>query len=403
MFAGILEGALIGVILGTITGLIPGIHSNTVAGALIGLQSLLLPIFGPEVLAASMLATLITHTFLDTIPSTFLGVPEADTAFSTLPAHALALEGNGEEAVRISALGCAYGVIIAVPAAIIFLWILPPLQPFLDWGIGLLLVAVFGYLLVTDNAPGWAAVVFTFSGALGVFALHYSYLSPPDPGGGAILMPLLSGLFGISVLIRTAEGPVPVQVFRGIRLDSTGIRRGALLGTAAGAIVGWLPGLSNATANALLGSVTGTGQDRRGYLLATGAAGSANAIIGLAVLSALSRERSGVMAAISELGPPDFLSLLGVAVISATAAYAITIIIARRADLISGLDQRRLSRIVIAVLVIICGLITGPFGLIVLALATLCGLIPELVNIPRLHCMGAIVVPVLLFTCGIRV
>jgi putative membrane protein len=403
MFAGILEGALVGVILGTVTGLIPGIHSNTVAGALIGLQSLLLPIFGTEVLAASMLATLITHTFLDTIPSTFLGVPEADTAFSTLPAHALALEGNGEEAVRIAALGCAYGVITAVPVAIIFLWILPPLQPILDWGIGLLLVAVFGYLLVTDNAPGWAAIVFALSGALGVFALHYSYLGPPDPGGGAILMPLLSGLFGISLLIRTAEGPVPLQVFRGIRLDGTRIRRGALLGTAAGAIVGWLPGLSNATANALLGSVTGTGRDRRGYILATGAAGAANAIVGLAVLSALSRERSGVMAAISELGAPDFLSLLGVAAISATAAYAITILIARRADLISGLDQRRLSRIVIAFLAVICGLITGIFGLIVLALATLCGLIPELVNIPRLHCMGAIVVPVLLFTLGIRV
>jgi len=40
-------------------------------------------------------------------PSIFLGAPEADTALAVLPGHALLMEGRGEEAVRLSAIGSA--------------------------------------------------------------------------------------------------------------------------------------------------------------------------------------------------------------------------------------------------------------------------------------------------------
>ncbi len=69
---GILAGTLIGVVLGTISGLVPGIHVNTFAGVLLGFQFVLIPVMGPEILAATMIAALVTHTFLDSVPSTFL-------------------------------------------------------------------------------------------------------------------------------------------------------------------------------------------------------------------------------------------------------------------------------------------------------------------------------------------
>jgi putative membrane protein len=103
----ILLGTLIGVILGTISGIIPGVHANTLAGVLLSLQAVLLSVLGPVALAGALFAALITHTFVDAVPSTFLGIPEADTSLAVLPAHALCLEGNGEEAVRIAALGSA--------------------------------------------------------------------------------------------------------------------------------------------------------------------------------------------------------------------------------------------------------------------------------------------------------
>jgi putative membrane protein len=107
----ILLGVLIGVILGTINGIIPVVHANTLAGVLLSMQVALLSLLGPVALAGAMFAALITHTFVDAIPSTSLGIPDADTSLAVLPAHALCLEGNGEEAVRIAALGSACAMI----------------------------------------------------------------------------------------------------------------------------------------------------------------------------------------------------------------------------------------------------------------------------------------------------
>ena len=143
----ILVGVLLGVVLGTVSGILPGIHANTLAGTLLSLQAALLPVIGPLALAATMFAALITHTFVDAIPTTFLGIPDADTALAVLPAHALCLEGSGEEAVRIAALGSACAMIIAVPLSVLCYFFLPALQPLFDWGMGLILVAVIGYMI----------------------------------------------------------------------------------------------------------------------------------------------------------------------------------------------------------------------------------------------------------------
>ena len=129
----ILLGTLIGIILGTVSGIIPGVHSNTLAGVLLSLQVALIGMLGPVALACAMFSALITHTFVDAIPSTFLGIPDADTSLSVLPAHALCLEGNGEEAVRIAALGSAAAIILAVPLSILCFYLLPALQPYFDW------------------------------------------------------------------------------------------------------------------------------------------------------------------------------------------------------------------------------------------------------------------------------
>ena len=216
----ILLGAGIGILLGTISGIIPGVHANTLAGVLLSFQVVLLSLFGPLVLAGAMFAALITHTFVDAVPSTFLGIPDADTSLAVLPAHALCLEGNGEEAVRIAALGSACAMVIAVPLSVVCFFLLPALQPYFDWWIGILLIASIGYMIVTSECPGWGLALFLVSGVLGIFALHYAFLSWHTlAGSSAILMPLLTGLFGISVLITASQGKLPEQHFRGIRME----------------------------------------------------------------------------------------------------------------------------------------------------------------------------------------
>ncbi|MDD1698337.1 MAG: tripartite tricarboxylate transporter permease [Methanoregula sp.] len=398
----ILLGTLIGVMLGTLSGIIPGVHSNTLAGVLLSLQVAFLSFFSPLVLAGAMFAALITHTFVDSIPSTFLGIPDADTSLAVLPAHALCLEGNGEEAVRIAALGSACAMIIAVPLSILCFFLLPALQPYFDWWIGILLISTMGYMIVTSECPGWALALFCVSGILGLFSLRYAFLSWHTlAGSSAILMPLLTGLFGISVLLTASQGTMPEQHFRGIRMEDRTIRRYSAVGTFAGVAVGWLPGLSTASANSVLASLIGYEKDRRTYILATSAANTSNAFIGLAALFALSRMRNGVMVALSELPLPTMSELTIIGVLAACAAYGITIMLSRSASRFTGIDGRLLNHAVIVFIIALCIILTGPFGVIILILATALGLVPHLVNIPRVFCMGAIIAPVILYSFGI--
>ena len=118
---------LIGSGFGIITGLIPGIHVNNIALLVLALQASLvsfalgfLEAWEPSnfdiaiIITSLIIGCLITHTFLDIIPSVFLGAPEEDTALSVLPGHRLMLAGRGYEAIKCSALGSFGSVLVAL-------------------------------------------------------------------------------------------------------------------------------------------------------------------------------------------------------------------------------------------------------------------------------------------------
>ncbi|MDD1667850.1 MAG: tripartite tricarboxylate transporter permease [Methanomicrobiales archaeon] len=401
MVAGILLGCGMGVCLGTISGLIPGFHSNTLASLLLSLQGVLASLLGPEVLATALFSALVTHTFIDSIPSTYLGIPDPDNALSVLPAHALCLQGLGEEAVRVAALGSALAVVAGVPLSLLCFLLLPPLQPYLDWGIGIILLGIAGLLVVTAEAPGWALSLFLASGALGLFSFRYSFLAWHPFGGTAILLPLLSGLFGFSTLLLASGAPFPAQRFGGLRIEGKGLASGILFGAAAGSITGWLPGLSSATANALVSSGGGYDREPRQYLVSASAANTVNAFVGLATLYALGRTRNGVMVALLALELPPMGILLIAGCLAGCAAYLITIRLSRSGDRLRGLETRTLNLGVMGFVAILTILFTGPFGILVLCLATAIGVVPPLVNVPRLFLMGAIMLPVICFSLGI--
>lgn len=398
---GVVIGLVAGVLLGTVSGLLPGIHANTMAGILLGLQASLAGILGEEGLAAAMFAALITHTFLDTIPSTFLGVPDADTALSVLPSHALCLEGHGEEAVRTSALGAAWGLSFALPLSLLCFYLLPPLQPFLDWGIGILLVAVVGTMILSAESPRWGAAIFFTSGILGIFTMQYGYLAWHTLGGSALLMPLLAGLFGLPALLYSSHAGIPAQTFEGISTPLRTIIPQSALGALAGVLVGWLPGLSTATANGLLTRFVSYDWDRRGYILATSAASTSNAFVGLAAFFALGRERSGVIAAMAPLHLPSPLVLAAVGCLAGGAGYLLTVLLAGSGSVLQVLDGRALNCGVAGFVTLITLILSGPFGLLVLLLATLVGIAPYLIDIRKIFCMGAILLPVILYSFGL--
>ena len=401
----LLLGTLAGVILGTLSGLIPGLHTNTFAAAISAASVPLALVFGADGICCLLISCMIVHTFLDAVPSTFIGVPDADTVLSVLPAHQLYLSGKGEEAVRLSALGSLWGFVYAIPLFAAFYFVLPMFQTEIDWAIGLVILTAAGLLIVFSKTPFWALLMFLVSGLLGVFSMRFSYFSFGVFGAGEVLLPLLTGLFGIPVLLHAlrANPAYAEQSFSGIFVSKKETAVNTIKGTFAGAIVGWLPGFSSGTANALLAFHRSGDYELnpRGYLLSTSAANTANAVLGLAALYAVGRMRSGALAAVAEFPLPNIFMLLAAAGASAAAAYMLTVLFSKTGKYIAKVNQKMLSTSVLTFLIILTAVFCGPFGLMILILSTAVGWIPAKLGIPRLYCMGAIMLPVMLFSFGL--
>src|SRR3989344_2613407 len=90
---------IVGILAGTFTGLFPGIHINLVSVFLVSASPALLQYTSPISLAVFITSMAITHSFLDFIPSIFLGAPDEDSFLSILPGHELLKKGGGHEAV----------------------------------------------------------------------------------------------------------------------------------------------------------------------------------------------------------------------------------------------------------------------------------------------------------------
>ena len=137
MFLEILLAIYIGCLLGVVTGLVPGVHINLVAVMLLSASPFLLQFVNPIILGALIVAMSIAHTFLDFIPSVYLGVANEDTAMGALPGHKMLLSGMAQEAVKLTVIGGIFGlaiIILALPAA---LFIVPVIysgvEPMIGW------------------------------------------------------------------------------------------------------------------------------------------------------------------------------------------------------------------------------------------------------------------------------
>jgi putative membrane protein len=75
MLIEVLAALILGIFAGTITGLIPGIHINLVGAIILSYATSILFPINPLYLIVFVASMAITHTFMDFIPSVFLGCP----------------------------------------------------------------------------------------------------------------------------------------------------------------------------------------------------------------------------------------------------------------------------------------------------------------------------------------
>ena len=386
-----------GVALGTVSGLTPGLHANNFA--------LLLAAVAPSVpgprryVGAAMLAAGVVHTFLDVVPALALGVPDPAMAASALPGHRLVLRGQGREALRLSALGSALAVAFAVPLALPVTAAMERAYPVIRGHLSLVLGSVAVLLVLTERSR-WsrvgAALALAGSGALGMVALDL-----PADGllpAGEMLAPLFAGLFGAPVLVEALGGEgVPPQAEATVTTSRRFVASVALVGTLAGAVVGYLPGISSAIA-ATGALVVLPARGPRPFLVATSGVNTANTIFALFALVALGNPRTGVLVALENAGVPVVLPLLLASVaIAAGAGFVLVIALGDRyLAAVGSADNTRLSVGVLGVLGVLVVAIAGLLGLLVFAVRTLVGLVPGRYGAKRANLMGVLLVPLAL-------
>ncbi|MDP2840769.1 MAG: tripartite tricarboxylate transporter permease [Candidatus Methanoperedens sp.] len=408
----------IGFFLGIISGLTPGIHVNNFALILLALTPLFLKMgFAPFYIAVIILSNSVTQTFVDIIPSIFLGAPEADTALAVLPGHKLLMEGRGFEAVRLSAIGSAGSVaaslLIAVPLGFFFMNIYGTIDAYIGW----ILVLIVVLMIATENGEVvegqgslvhlkykfYAVMLFLLSGMLGMFAFDNTDKMTPlvTLGEPSILLPLLSGLFGASMLVlalMTRSEVPPQQKNCMFTLPGKRIFRSILFGSAAGSFVAWLPGVSSAVGTIIARLLVREDKSEdasKEFIISLSGANTANAIFSLIALYTIHRTRSGAMVAINglinieEWDMSVMILLLAVIVYVSILSYYTTIYLGDRiSGLLSKMDYSKLCSAVLIFLTLMVIMFTGWFGLVIFLISTPVGMVSSFAKIRKTHAMG---------------
>lgn len=145
MDAGHLILALAGAAAGFAASAVPGLHVNALAVLVLALA----PSAG-EGGVLFLLAASAAAPFGVALSAPFLGAASEDAALTSLPAHALAEEGRGVEAVALAAWGAWTGLALALPLAFLLRGALAPVAPWLPRAMPWLLLAIVLALVLSE-------------------------------------------------------------------------------------------------------------------------------------------------------------------------------------------------------------------------------------------------------------
>ena len=411
--------SLAGAGLGLFSGLAPGIHVNTLAAMLIAFQ---VPMTGalsgfidhddvPAAICCCIMSASVVHSFVDFVPSVFIGAPDGEDAVSVLPGHRLLLKGRGMEAVRAAAIGSLVGASTAILLAV-------PLQVVLSGDAGeildgftpLVLIVASFVLLASEHARGsgiWGPVAFGLSGMLGLMCMTVPASFDGVLGEGSVMMPLLTGLFGIPILLENAGAArIPKQIDR--TRDPVGILPG-LKGVAMGAVAGWFSGITSTVGASMSAAILPERSPAR-FISCVASVGTVTSVLDLVTLSVSGNGRSGTALAIGEIAGDSlsgvmsgtFLLLLFSASVASAAGYWLTIASGRMMSaMVSRVRPAKLGRAVIILLTVLTLALCGPEGLLVLFCATVVGMVPSVCGTGRVILCGCLILPVLMFRLGL--
>jgi putative membrane protein len=387
---------LCGVSAGTLTGLAPGIHINLIAVILLASLSSFtgIPLIA---LAVFVVAMSITHTFIDFIPSIFLGAPEEDTFLSILPGHEMLKEGHGFQAAVFTLYGSLFALAIIIIFTPLFILFLPSFFNIIKALIPFVLIFLSLYLIFRENNFLLSLIVFSLAGFLGLSSFQLPIKEP--------LLPLLTGLFGLSSLIISLKNkqsfkPQTLSPIKEIKLTKPELAKASLASIISAPLCSFLPGISSGHA-ATLGSEL-IPQNRKGFLFLVGSINTIIMALSFVTVYSINKARSGSAAAIKDLlhplSPNDLIIILATIIVSGLISFFIGIKIAKFFALsLNKINYSKLTVFVIVILIIVNIIFSNWLGLIVLLTASALGIFCILSTSRRINLMGSLIIPAIVY------
>jgi putative membrane protein len=400
----ILIFSLIGICLGIASGMVPGLHVNNFIPILLSAA-----IFAtdPYSLAALLISTAMSQLFVNFIPSIFLGAPDESTALSVLPGHRMLLDGRATEAIKLVILGGLGS--LAASLALLFAFsqhfsiMYDLIRPYIHYVL-MVIVAVMIFSEKKVRKIASASLIVLLSGVLGFIVLNSGML----PGNNS-LFPLLSGIFGIGILLTSVSTGSSIPDQSGdskILTSKSKIIKSIGLGSLAGLLVGFVPAVGVSQAASAFQYIGGLGEART-FLVSISGINVANEIFSLNALYFIGNPRSGVSVAMEkifgEISFSDVLFFISVIVFSSGIACIATMRLAKTIpSLLVRVNYNFLSLGIVAFLLSMMFLFTGPLGVLVGVTAGGIGFLCNSLGVKRSTCMSVLILPTISFFMGLN-
>jgi putative membrane protein len=335
----------------------------------------------------------ITHTFMDFIPSIFLGCPDADTSLSILPGHELLKEGEGYQAIMRTAYGGLYSVFLLVIFAFPLSFLVSKVYLLIQKVIPYILILVCITMVLSERKKFKAATVLILTGILGMCVLELNIKES--------LLPLLSGLFGSSMLLISINQNTKIPK-QNITFKKLGFRKlirplsGALL---ASPLCGFLPGLGGGQAAVMGNQIART--DTKGFLVLLGAVNILVMGFSFVSLYSISKTRTGAAVAIQSLmgnvNSNILILILCVCLISGILSFFLVKTISIKfLKVMEKVNYKKLSIGIIALLTVLILLISGLLGFLIFVISTATGMYCISLNVKKTQMMGCLLIPTII-------
>lgn len=382
----------LGLLFGIIMGLVPGIHPNLIV---LTIPFLLVLNINPVLILVFIVSLAVANSIIDFIPSILLGAPDSGNELSVLPGHKMLLRGQGYDAVKLTVIGGVGAVILCASLLPILIFLIPLLYGAARPFIYLLLISIVLIMVLTEKGKNKliALLVFSLAGFVGLLANRLPI------NNNLVLFPILSGLFGVSLLILQLKRKIsiPKQKKSESFVSRKTIGRSIISGSFGGIFSGLLPGVGSSE----IASLASIEKNDKSFLVSIGAITTANIILSILALHLIGKARSGaaiVIEQIMNIGFNELLIIISVSLIACGLSAVLALLLTKRfLQIMEKINYSKISIFILILIISLTFLFTSFYGLFLLAICSALGIFTNMAKIKRGNLMGILILPTILF------